>query len=138
MNITLRATARYPATARCISRPTGQGAFCKAAETRASSGRGRSGPPGYTELRSSITQFKILSVRQTMWWRALAAIFGALPATALGVMAFAALIAGSQGFAADTFLAALFFVWGALGVSGAVGLWLTILEQTPRLAGSLT
>jgi hypothetical protein len=73
-----------------------------------------------------------------MWWRALAAIFGALPATALGVMAFAALIAGSQGFAADTFLAALFFVWGALGVAGVVGLWLAIFEQTPRLAGSLT
>jgi len=72
-----------------------------------------------------------------MWWRALAAIFGALPATALGVMAFAALIAGSQGFAADTFLAALFFVWGALGVVGVVGLWLAIARDAGRSSGLL-
>src|SRR5262249_51271005 len=37
----------------------------RVADTRPSSGRGRSGSPGYTELRSSITEFKILSVRPT-------------------------------------------------------------------------
>jgi catechol 2,3-dioxygenase-like lactoylglutathione lyase family enzyme len=32
--------------------------------SHASSGRGRTGSPGYAELRSSLTQFKILSVRR--------------------------------------------------------------------------
>src|SRR5215468_7722071 len=40
------AMAGHPATPRRISRPTGVGAFYKAAETRASSGRGRTGSPG--------------------------------------------------------------------------------------------
>jgi len=72
-----------------------------------------------------------------MWWRVWAALMGVLPATALGVMASMAVIAGSQGFATDKTLAALFLGWGALGVAGVVGLWLATLDRNPRLATPL-
>jgi hypothetical protein len=41
----------------------------------------------------------ILGVRQTMRWRVLGVIFGALPATLLGILAFMGVIAGSQALA---------------------------------------
>jgi hypothetical protein len=68
----------------------------------------------------------------------LAAILGALPATALGVLAFMGVIAGSQGFTRDKTGAALFLVWGVLGVAGAAGLWLGALGRDPRSAIPLT
>ena len=69
-----------------------------------------------------------------MWWRVMAAFLGALPATALGVMACMAVVAGSQGFATDMILATLFVGWGLLGVAGVVGLWLATLGRSPRVA----
>src|SRR5215467_4931859 len=63
-NAASRAMARYLATSRRILVPTDAGAFCKAAETRASRERDRIGSGGYTEPCSPIAQFKILSVRQ--------------------------------------------------------------------------
>jgi hypothetical protein len=69
-----------------------------------------------------------------MWWRVIAAFLGALPATALGVMASMAVVAGSQGFTTDMTLATLFVGWGLLGVAGVVGLWLATLGRSPRVA----
>ena len=69
-----------------------------------------------------------------MWWRVLAAFLVAVPATALGVMAFMAVVAGSQGFATDVTLATIFVGWGLLGIAGVVGLWLATLGRSPRVA----
>jgi hypothetical protein len=73
-----------------------------------------------------------------MTWRVLAVTLGALPATALGVVAFMGVIAGSQGFTRDRTQAAMFLLWGVLGVAGVIGLWFAVLGQAPRWALPLT
>ena len=69
-----------------------------------------------------------------MTWRVLAAILGALPATALGVIAFMGVTAGIHGFTQYNAGAAVFLVWGSLGVAGVAGLWLAALGQDSRSA----
>jgi hypothetical protein len=60
-----RKMPRYVAVPRGVSLLTGQGAFRKVAKSQAQTGRNRTPSPRYMELRSQITQFKILSVRRT-------------------------------------------------------------------------
>jgi hypothetical protein len=67
-----------------------------------------------------------------MRWRALVAIFGAVPATALGVMAFLGLIYGSGMIVRVELSGALLVVWCGLGVTGVVGLWLAALGRDVR------
>ena len=66
------------------------------------------------------------------------AVLGALPSTVLGVGAFMGAIAGGRGLTANWMQSALLFTWGALGVAGAVGLWLGVLGRDSRLAVALT
>jgi hypothetical protein len=70
-----------------------------------------------------------------MRWRVLVAIFGAVPATALGVMAFLGLIYGGGMIVRVELSGALlvvWFVWCSLGVLGVVGLWLAALGRDVR------
>ena len=73
-----------------------------------------------------------------MTGRVLATILGALPATALGVIAFMGVAAGFQGFTRDKAGASLFVVWGGLGVAGVAGLWLAALGRDSTSATVLT
>ncbi len=54
----------YLAAPRGVSRQGNEGVPCKFAETRMPTELGRARSSCYTELRSQITQFKILSVRR--------------------------------------------------------------------------
>jgi CHASE2 domain-containing sensor protein len=73
-----------------------------------------------------------------MRWRVLMAVFGAVPATVLGIGAFMGAIAGGQGLTANWVQSLLLLAWGVLGVAGVVGLWLAVLDRDPRLAVPLT
>ena len=72
-----------------------------------------------------------------MRWRVLGVIFGALPATLLGILAFMGIIAGSQALARNDSGALFFLVWGALGVAGVLGLWLAAVSQRSWVALAL-
>jgi hypothetical protein len=72
-----------------------------------------------------------------MSWRVVGVVFGALPATLLGILAFMSLIAGSQALARNVSGAWPFLVWGALGVAGVIGLWLAALSQRSWVAIAL-
>jgi hypothetical protein len=72
-----------------------------------------------------------------MRWRVLGVIFGALPATLLGILAFMGVIAGSQALARKDSGALFFLVWGALGVAGVLGLWLAAVSQRSWVALAL-
>jgi hypothetical protein len=72
-----------------------------------------------------------------MRWRVLGVIFGALPATLLGILAFMGVIAGSQALARNDSGALFFLVWGALGVAGVLGLWLAAVSQRSWVALAL-
>ena len=69
-----------------------------------------------------------------MRWRLLGVVFGALPATLLGILAFMGVIAGSQALAQNNSGAWFFLVWGALGVAGVIGLWLATVSQRSWVA----
>jgi hypothetical protein len=72
-----------------------------------------------------------------MRWRVLAVVFGALPATLLGILAFMGVIAGSQGLPRNPAGAWIFLVWGALGVAGVIGLWLAAVGERSSVAIAL-
>jgi hypothetical protein len=72
-----------------------------------------------------------------MKWRVVSVVFGALPATLLGILAFTGVIAGSQALARSDSGAWLFLPWGALGVAGVIGLWLATLSRRSWVAIAL-
>jgi hypothetical protein len=69
-----------------------------------------------------------------MSWRVLGVLFGALPATLLGIVAFMSVIAGSQALVRNDSGAWFFLAWGALGVAGVVGLWLASVSRRSWVA----
>jgi hypothetical protein len=69
-----------------------------------------------------------------MRWRVLVAILWALPATALGVVAFPSVIYGSRMIVREELSGALMVVWCSLGVAGVAGLWLAALGHAARPA----
>jgi hypothetical protein len=66
--------------------------------------------------------------------RVLVAVLGALPATALGVVAFLGVICGGRMIVRVDLTGALLVVWGGLGVAGVAGLWLAALGRDARPA----
>jgi hypothetical protein len=72
-----------------------------------------------------------------MRWRILVAVLGALPATALGVVAFPSVIYGSRMIVRVELSGALLVVWCSLGVAGVAGLWLAALGCAARPATAL-
>lgn len=72
-----------------------------------------------------------------MRWRVVVAILGALPATALGVVAFPSVIYGSRMIVRVELSGALLVLWGSLGVAGIAGLWLAALGRDARPASVL-
>jgi len=69
-----------------------------------------------------------------MRWRVLGVVFGALPATLLGIFAFMSVIAGSQALARNDSGALPFLVWGALGVAGVTRLWMAAISRRSWVA----
>jgi hypothetical protein len=67
----------------------------------------------------------------------LGVLFGALPATLLGILAFMGVIAGSHARARNNSGAWFFLVWGALGVAGVIGLWFAAVSQRSWVAMAL-
>jgi hypothetical protein len=70
-------------------------------------------------------------------WRVLGVIFGALPATLLGILAFMGAIAGGQVLSRNDPFGVFLLVWGALGVAGVIGLWLAAVGQRSWVALAL-
>jgi hypothetical protein len=61
-------------------------------------------------------------------YRALVALFGALPATVLGSLAAGVTFGGLRALASADLSGGVFMVWGALGLAGVAGLWLAAIE----------
>src|SRR6201988_2611486 len=74
----------------------------------------------------------------SMRWRVLMAVFGAVPATVLGIGAFMGAIAGGQGLKANWVHSARLFAWGGRVGAGVVGLWLAGLDRELLLPMTLT
>ncbi len=61
-------------------------------------------------------------------YRALVALFGAVPATVLGSLAAGVTFGGLRALASADLSGGVFMVWGALGLAGVAGFWLAAIE----------